>query len=104
MQRDLLLKISALETENESNTEKFQEELKKRVEELDTLQRASEICDNQIDSMEKQIEQLRKSLEEKDELILQSKERETKLEQKITEVRKILLLSNYFLPGDTWMS
>lgn len=82
------MKISELETDNENNTANFQDEIKRKVEEIDTLKNEGEKRDVQIDEMEKQVEQLRNSLMEKDELILQSKEQEMKLEEKMKEVQE----------------
>lgn len=88
-QQDLQLKISALENENEKITEKLQEEMQKKMEEIDALQKEGEKRGEHIDSLEKQVEQLHNVLEEKDQLILHHKERETKLEEQITEVLEI---------------
>ncbi|EXB71054.1 hypothetical protein L484_004189 [Morus notabilis] len=89
--QDLLLKILALENENESNTEQLQGEMQKKVEEIGTLQKEGEKRGEHIESLEKQLEQLRNLLEEKDQRILQYKERQTKLEEQITEVLKTYL-------------
>ena len=88
-QQDLQLKILTLENENEKITEKLQEEMQKKMEEIDALQKEGEKRGEHIDSLEKQVEQLHSILEEKDQLILHHKERETKLEEQITEVLEI---------------
>lgn len=98
LQQDLQLKILALENENESNTEQLQGEMQKKVEEIVTLQKEGEKRGEHIESLEKQLEQLRNLLEEKDQLILQYKERQTKLEEQITEVLKTYLVYYNAIP------
>ncbi|KAL5559001.1 hypothetical protein UlMin_035212 [Ulmus minor] len=88
--QDLLLKISELETENKNNTENLQAEMQKKVEEIDTLQKEGEKLEEHIDSLKKETEQLRDICEEKEQLILQNKEREKKLEEQIKENQALL--------------
>lgn len=86
MQQDLLLKILALEIENKDNAERLQDEIQRKEEEIDSLRKESEKHEQQLDSLEKQVCQLHSVLEEKEQLIVQYKEREKKLEDQITEV------------------
>ncbi|PON61551.1 Synaptonemal complex protein [Parasponia andersonii] len=88
--QDLVLKISALETENKNNIEKLESEMQKKVEEMDVLRREGEKREEHMDSLEKQVEQLHHVIEEKEQLILQYKEREMKLEQQFTENQVLL--------------
>lgn len=88
LQQDLLLKISELEMENKDNSEKLQSEIQIKAEEMDILQKESEKSKQHVDSLEKQVNQLHDLLEEKDQLILQCKEREKKLEDHVKEVLK----------------
>lgn len=85
-----MLKISALETENKDNIEKLESEMQKKVEEMDVLRREGEKREEHMDSLEKQVEQLHHIIEEKEQLILQCKEREMKLEQQFTENQVLL--------------
>lgn len=86
LQQDLLLKMSALETENKDNTEKLQAEIQKKDEQIDGLLREGEKHEEQVDLMDKQVNQLQSTLEEKEQLILEYKEREKNLEEQISEV------------------
>jgi len=86
LQQDLLLKILALEIENKDNAERLQDEIQRKEEEIDSLRKESEKHEQQLDSLEKQVCQLHSVLEEKEQLIVQYKEREKKLEDQITEV------------------
>lgn len=86
MQQDLLIKISALETENKDNTEKLQAEIQKKAEQIDGLLKEGEIHEQHVDLMDKQVSPLHSTLEEKEQLIVQYKEREKNLEEQITEV------------------
>ncbi|KAM6543913.1 hypothetical protein CsatB_008360 [Cannabis sativa] len=88
--QELLLKFSALENENKDNTEKLQAEMQKKVDEIDILQKEGEKREEHISLLEKQVEQLRNIIEEKERLILQYKERETKLEEQFTENQVLL--------------
>ncbi|PRQ60899.1 hypothetical protein RchiOBHm_Chr0c28g0501001 [Rosa chinensis] len=81
----LLLKISALETENKDNTEKLQAEIQKKAEQIDGLLKQGETHEQHVDLMDKQVSQLHSTLEEKEQLIVQYKEREKNLEEQITE-------------------
>ncbi|PRQ60894.1 hypothetical protein RchiOBHm_Chr0c28g0500941 [Rosa chinensis] len=80
----LLLKISALETENKDNTEKLQAEIQ-RSGTIDGLLKQGETHEQHVDLMDKQVSQLHSTLEEKEQLIVQYKEREKNLEEQITE-------------------
>lgn len=86
LQRDLLLKISTLEAENKDSTEKFLAEVQRKVEHIETLQMENEKHEQQEDMLEKQVNQLHSVLQEKDQLIVQHKDREKKLEDQISEV------------------
>lgn len=86
LQQDLLLKMSALETENKDNTEKLQAEIQKKDEQIDGLLKEGKKHEEQVDLMDKQVNQLQSMLEEKEQLILEYKEREKNLEEQISEV------------------
>ncbi|KAJ6405178.1 hypothetical protein OIU84_013200 [Salix udensis] len=83
--QDLLLKISALEIENKDNAERLQSKTQRKEEEIDALRKENEKHEQHLDSLEKQVCQLHSFLEEKEQLIVQYKEREKKLEDQITE-------------------
>lgn len=91
LQQDLLLKISALESENKDNSEKLQSEIQKKAEEIDILQKDSEKHKQHVDLQEKQISQLHDLLKEKEQFILQCEEQEKKLEDQVKEVLKAVL-------------
>lgn len=86
LQQDLLLKMSALETENKDNTEKLQVEIQKKDEQIGGLLKEGEKHEEQVDLMDKQVNQLQSMLEEKEQLILEYKERQKNLEEQISEV------------------
>ncbi|KAI4337699.1 hypothetical protein L6164_016083 [Bauhinia variegata] len=83
--QDLLLKISAFETENKENTERLQADILKKSEEIDILQKERMKLEQHTDSLEKQVSQLHNVLEEKEQLILHYKEQEKRLEDQIKE-------------------
>nr|XP_011464798.1 PREDICTED: synaptonemal complex protein 2-like isoform X3 [Fragaria vesca subsp. vesca] len=83
--QDLLIKISALETENKDNTEKLQAEMQKKAEQIDGLPKEGETHERHVDLMDKQVSQLHSTIEEKEQLVVQCKEREKNLEEQITE-------------------
>ncbi|KAG5531936.1 hypothetical protein RHGRI_026517 [Rhododendron griersonianum] len=68
--QDSLLKILALESESKDSTEKLQEEIQKRSEELEILQEEVDKHEQHRDSPEKQVGQLQTILEEKEQLCL----------------------------------
>ncbi|XP_034675852.1 synaptonemal complex protein 1-like isoform X1 [Vitis riparia] len=78
--KDLLLKLSTLETENKDNTEKLQAEILKRADEIEILQKEGEKDKQHVDSLENQVSQLQNILQEKEQLILQYKDRVKQLE------------------------
>ncbi|KAI8538607.1 hypothetical protein RHMOL_Rhmol09G0117200 [Rhododendron molle] len=86
--QDLLLKISALESESKDSTEKQQEEIQKKSEEVERLQEVDK-HEQHRDSLEKKVGQLQTILEEKEQLVLRSKDREKEFEDQKTEVSKI---------------
>ena len=81
-----MLKLSTLETENKDNTEKLQTEILKRADEVEILQKESEKEKQHVDSLGNQVSQLQNILQEKDQLILQYKDGEKKLEAQNIEV------------------
>ncbi|GMY25230.1 Synaptonemal complex protein 1 [Fagus crenata] len=81
---------AALESENKDNLEKFQSEIQRKAEEIDILQKDSEKHTQHVDLLEKQISQLHNLLKEKEQLILQCKEQETKLEDQVKENQGLL--------------
>lgn len=72
--------------ENKDNAEKMQAEIQGKTNEIDNLEKEREKHELQINSLEKQVGQLQVMLEEKEQLILQNKDREKKLEDQISEV------------------
>jgi synaptonemal complex protein 1 len=86
LQQGLLLKVSALETESKENMERMQQDILKKSDEIDTLQKERVKIEQHADSFDKEVLQLRNVLEEKEQCILQHKEQETKLKDQITEV------------------
>ncbi|XVF39511.1 hypothetical protein PTKIN_Ptkin01aG0040500 [Pterospermum kingtungense] len=88
--QDLLLKVSVLEMENKDNAEKMQAEIQGKADEIGNLEKEREKHEVQIDSLEKQVSQLQVMLEEKEQLILQYKDREKKLEDQISECQAML--------------
>ncbi|KAI8538602.1 hypothetical protein RHMOL_Rhmol09G0117200 [Rhododendron molle] len=82
--QDLLLKISALESESKDSTEKQQEEIQKKSEEVERLQEVDK-HEQHRDSLEKKVGQLQTILEEKEQLVLRSKDREKEFEDQKTE-------------------
>ncbi|KAM1729294.1 hypothetical protein ACFX12_019704 [Malus domestica] len=98
--QDLLLKMSALETENKDNTEKLQAEIQKKDEEIDGLLKEGEKHEEQVDLMDKQFNQLQSTLEEKEQLILEYKEREKNLEEQISENKALLTAAESRLVED----
>ncbi|XP_027368383.1 synaptonemal complex protein 1-like [Abrus precatorius] len=88
--QSLLLKVSALETENKENEERLQADLLKKSEEIDTLQKERMKLEQHADSLDKEVIQLHNVLDEKEQCILQYKEQEKKLEDQITENQSLL--------------
>ena len=89
MQQDLLLKFLTLESESKVSTEKLQEEMQKKVEEQDILQREMDKHEQHVDWLEKQVSLLQTTIEEKEQLILRYKDREKELEDQKAEVFNI---------------
>ncbi|KAA8538084.1 hypothetical protein F0562_027692 [Nyssa sinensis] len=85
--QDLLLKISALESENKDSKEKLEAEIQKKAEEIDILQKEIGKNEQHVDLQEKQVTQLHSILEEKEQLILQYKDREGQLEDQKAEIQ-----------------
>jgi septal ring factor EnvC (AmiA/AmiB activator) len=75
--------------------EKFQSEIQRKAEEIDILQKDSEKHTQHVDLLEKQISQLHDLFKEKEQLILQCKEQETKLEDQVKEVLKAVVSFSY---------
>lgn len=86
LQKDLLLKVSTLQTQNKDNTEKFLAEVHRKIEHIETLQMENEKRKQQEDMLGEKVNQLHSILEEKEQLILQHRDREKKLEDQISEV------------------
>jgi len=100
LQQDLLLKVSALETESKENTGRLQAEILKKSEEIDTLQKERIKLEQHADSLDQEVIQLHSVLEEKEQRVLQHKEQEKKLEDQITEVLEQTYSANcLFLTG-----
>ncbi|XP_022637869.1 synaptonemal complex protein 1 isoform X1 [Vigna radiata var. radiata] len=88
--QDLLLKVSALETESKENTERLQAEILKKSEEIDTLQKERIKLEKHADSLGQEVIQLHNALEEKEQCVLHCKEQEKKLQDQITENTSLL--------------
>lgn len=100
LQQDLLLKVSALETESKENTERLQAEILKKSEEIDTSQKERIKLEKHADSLDQELIQLRNALEEKEQCVLHCKEQEKKLQDQITEVLEQTYSANcMFLTG-----
>ncbi|XP_058217863.1 synaptonemal complex protein 1-like isoform X2 [Rhododendron vialii] len=89
--QDLLLKISALESESKDSTEKLQEEIQKKLEEVESLQEEIDKHEQHRDSLEKQVGQLQTTLDEKEQLVLQSTDREKELDDQKAELQAALV-------------
>ncbi|KAF7140983.1 hypothetical protein RHSIM_Rhsim06G0082300 [Rhododendron simsii] len=89
--QDLLLKISALESESKDSTEKLQEEIQKKLEEVESLQEEIDKHEQHRDSLEKQVGQVQTTLEEKEQLVLRSMDREKELEDQKAELQAALV-------------
>ncbi|XP_065848227.1 synaptonemal complex protein 2-like [Euphorbia lathyris] len=87
---DLLLKFSGLEIEKKNVDDKLLEEERKNADNISAWQMEREKHEQQIDSLEKQVAQLCITIEEKEQLLLEYKDREKKLEDKITESQSLL--------------
>ncbi|XP_004301313.1 PREDICTED: synaptonemal complex protein 2-like [Fragaria vesca subsp. vesca] len=98
--QDLLIKISALETENKDNAVKLQAEIEKKGEQIDDLLKQGEAREQHVDLMDKQVSQLHSTLEEKEQLIVQYKERGKNPEEQITENRALLTAAETRLMED----
>ncbi|KAJ4839896.1 Synaptonemal complex protein 1 [Turnera subulata] len=90
--KEFLQKISLLEIENKDMAEKLQAEIQEKAEEADALRNENEKYGQNVDSLQKQIGQLQSVLEEKEQLLVQYKEREKKLEDRITENQASLIM------------
>ncbi|KAK4803365.1 hypothetical protein SAY86_001568 [Trapa natans] len=90
MTEDFLLKVSSLETQNKDNNEKFLAELQRKIEHIETLQVENQKHEQREDMLGKKVNHLHSILEEKEQLILQHKEREKKLEDQISENQGLL--------------
>lgn len=86
LQHELLLKISTIEAENKDNTEKLQTEMSRKVENIEDLQKENEKHCQKEEMLEKQVSQLQNALEVKHQLVLEFKEEQKKLEDKISKV------------------
>ncbi|XP_047329449.1 synaptonemal complex protein 2-like [Impatiens glandulifera] len=87
----LLSRISTLETENQSNTEKMLTDLQNKVEEVDHLQVEMEKHEQQIDSMQKEVINLQYVMEEKEKLLLKHEDKEKELEDIKEEIKASLV-------------
>ncbi|WCJ44468.1 Myosin heavy chain-related protein [Euphorbia peplus] len=87
---DLLLKISGLEVEKKNIDDKLLEEERRNVDNTSAWQKEREKHEQDIDLLEKQVAQLCITIEEKDQLLLEYKDREKKLEDKISESQTLL--------------
>lgn len=86
MQKELLLRLSELESESKAKTEELQADAQRKADENVVLQTDLSKCEEQVSSLEKQISTLDSDLKEKEQLILQYEEREKCLEKKKSEV------------------
>ncbi|KAK1555616.1 hypothetical protein Q3G72_029027 [Acer saccharum] len=88
--QDLSLKILSLEVEHKDNMEKLQAEMQRKEEEAAHFQQECEKHELHVVSLEKQVGQLQNILEEKEQLIVQCKNRDKKLEDQIIENQALL--------------
>ncbi|KAK3230876.1 hypothetical protein Dsin_002757 [Dipteronia sinensis] len=88
--QDLSLTIISLEVEHKDNMEKLQAEMQRKEEEVAHLQQECEKHELHVVSLEIQVGQLQKILEEKEQLIVQCKDRDNKLEDQIIENQALL--------------
>ncbi|GAB4861216.1 hypothetical protein Ancab_036374 [Ancistrocladus abbreviatus] len=88
--KEVLLKVSLLESENKKNVETLEAELHKKEGEIDVLQKVIEKRKQQEEFLEKQVNQLNNTLKEKEQLILQSEGREQHLEDQKAEIQALL--------------
>ncbi|KAK2659742.1 hypothetical protein Ddye_006275 [Dipteronia dyeriana] len=91
--QDLSLKILSLDVEHKNNMEKLQAEMQRKEEVLAHLQQECEKHELHVVSLEKQVGQLQNILEEKEQLIVQCKDRDKKLEDQIIENQALLTSS-----------
>ncbi|XP_010269266.1 PREDICTED: synaptonemal complex protein 1-like [Nelumbo nucifera] len=91
--KDLLVKISKLESESQLLEENLQEKLQEKAEEMESLQNEIVKHVQHVGLLEKQVGQLQNSLDEKEELHLQHKDREKQLEDQKTEIQSVLAAS-----------
>jgi len=100
LQQDLLLKVSALDTESKENTERLQAEILKKSEEIDALRKERIKLEQRADSLDQEVIQLQNVLEEKEQRVLHYMDQEKKLEDQITEVLEQTYSANcLFLMG-----
>ncbi|KAH7865402.1 hypothetical protein Vadar_006149 [Vaccinium darrowii] len=89
--QDLILKFTALEAESKDSTEILQDEIQKKVEEVNSLQGDIDRHVQHLDALEKQVDKLQTTLEEKEQLVLLSKDTERELEDKKAELQAALV-------------
>ncbi|CAL1397995.1 unnamed protein product [Linum trigynum] len=83
--KELLLKMAKLEEENRGTIEQLQGEIQKKLDEIDNLKKEAQEHDQETDYLTQKVDELLNVVQEKEELILQVKEREKNLEDKINE-------------------
>ncbi|KAJ8772085.1 hypothetical protein K2173_027262 [Erythroxylum novogranatense] len=88
--QDLLSQISALEMKNKANVEKLEAEIQKTSEQMDTSRKETEKYKQHKDSLEKQVAEFQGIIEEKEKLVLQHKEKATKLNDQMNEKQALL--------------
>ncbi|KAI3996622.1 hypothetical protein MKX01_009454 [Papaver californicum] len=88
--RDLLQKISALESENQDIEGKLQAKLQSKTEEIEVLQKEIVEHEQHVASLETQVSELRGSLKEKEQLHQQYIEKEKLLEDQKAEIQASL--------------
>ncbi|KAJ4950722.1 hypothetical protein NE237_027554 [Protea cynaroides] len=91
--RDLLLKISTLESENQDIQEKSQAKILEKADKINTFEKEIGKHLELVDSLEKQISQLHDSSKKKEQQLLQSTDREKQLEDKKEEIQSQLAVA-----------
>ncbi|KAL9268316.1 Synaptonemal complex protein 1-like protein [Drosera capensis] len=92
--KDLLQKMSELESENKQNMENLHGEIQSKDGEIDILQKQVGVRKNQVESLEKLVSEIGGALKEKEQLVLQLKEKEKQLEDQKAEIQELLSASD----------
>lgn len=86
MQKDLTLKFSELEEDSKCLMDGLKADILKKQEDIDLLQKVVEKSEENAQSLEKSISELENALGEKDQLVVELKAREKKVDDQKAEV------------------